>query len=502
MERIQIPCLVVLLALGCSKNPEVDEATVKQNLKQIGLALQNYRETYREQPSGEQTARRHVLIADAEYYKDGPQQSRPADGTIPAGERVEILENAGSYVLVLSDSGIEGYVSAEALSEQTGLIDDTVHVVEGSNQFALDLYSQLASEDGNLFYSPGSISLALAMTYAGAAGETQTEMAETLHFPKDAEQLHQGMQVLQEFWRQPSKQTGVELRIANRLWGQENYEFLPEFQTVTRTNYGAELVELDFTKADTARQRINEWVAKQTEKKITELIPQGGLSPSAKLVLTNAVYFLGNWDSPFKADRTKKEPFHVAAEEKIDVDMMFQADSFQYGENDLLQVLELPYAERNFSMFVFLPRKVDGLSKLEEQLTAENVRTWIEEVYRENEVQVHLPKFKTTSQFELGTILQQMGMSTAFKAEAADFTGMTGGRDLFISAVHHKAFVDVNEKGTEAAAATGVVMAPTSAPIEPEEPKVFRADHPFVFAIRDNRTGMLLFVGRIINPLK
>ncbi len=496
MVRMQWSGLLLLLVLGCSKGGQVDDTTVKQNLKQIGLALQNYRA----QPPSEQTPRRHVLIADAEYYKDGPQQGRPADGTIPAGERVDILEDAGSYVLIQSDSGVEGYVSADALSQQTELIDGTVQAVEGSNRFALDLYSELASEEGNLFYSPGSISLALAMTYAGASGETQAEMAKTLHFPQDAEQLHQAMQVLQEFWRQPSKQTGVELNIANRLWGQENYEFRPEFLKVTRTNYGAELVELDFAKSDAARQRINDWVAKQTEKKITDLIPQGGLSPEAKLVLTNAVYFLGSWDSPFNAERTKKEPFHVAAEEKIDVDMMFQAETFQYGENDLLQVLELPYAERNFSMFVFLPREVDGLAKLEEQMTAENVRTWIQEVYRENEVRVSLPKFKTVSQFELGSVLQQLGMSTAFKAEAADFSGMTGGKDLFISAVHHKAFVDVNEKGTEAAAATGVVMAPTSAPIEPEEPKVFRADHPFVFVIRDNRTEMLLFVGRMVNP--
>ena len=341
------------------------------------------------------------------------------------------------------------------------------------------------------------------MTYAGAAGDTEEVMAKTLHFQMPSERLHEGMKTLQAFWKTPDQKKGIRLNLANRLWGQESSEFLPEFLQVTRDKYTAELAQLNFAQSEDARQTINGWVEDQTENKITNLIPAGAISSDTKLVLTNAVYFHGIWTDPFKKDRTKDEDFHLAATDKIKVPMMHRWDEFRYGAVEELQILDLPYGDGSLSMVVLLPKEIDGLANLESKLTFQNLQQWTASVKHEDEVKVYLPRFKTTSQFEMSSTLKTMGMETAFDANTADFSGMTGGKDLFISAVIHKAFVDVNEEGTEAAAATGVIMAPTAAPIqEPTEPPIFRADHPFVFMIRDNRHGGILFLGRIANPLE
>lgn len=498
-------CLVVLLmivmCLGCNRAEEARRKAVVNNLKQIELAVKNYHETYTS-PESEVS---HVIATETEYYTTGPQQGRPPDGKLPAGTKVSVVEESGSYVLVKSESGIEAYVAADAIKQREGTTMDVSGIVEGGNQFAFDLYQQLRSEDGNLFFSPSSISTALAMTYAGAAGETEAEMAKTLHFKMPKDQLHDGMHALQAYWTTPDKKKGIRLNLANRLWGNEGYEFLPEFLTVTRDNYGAELARLNFAQAEDARQAINGWVEDQTEDKITELLPVGVLSVDTKLVLTNAVYFHGTWSDPFKKDRTKDEDFHLTTTDKLKVPTMHRWDEFRYGAIDNLQILELPYGDGSLSMVVLLPKEFDGLADLEAKLTFQNLQQWMNSVKHEDEVKVYLPKFKTTSQFQMADTLKAMGMELAFNDSAANFSGMTGGRDLFISAVIHKAFVDVNEEGTEAAAATGVVISkmPTAAPIEePKEPPVFRADHPFVFMIRDNRNGTIMFLGRITNPLE
>ena len=378
---------------------------------------------------------------------------------------------------------------------------DVSGIVKGGNKFALDLYQELRKEEGNVFFSPSSISTALAMTYAGAAGETEAEMAKTLHFQMPNDQLHKGMQALQSYWTTPDKKKGIRLNLANRLWGQESYQFLPEFLGITREMYGAELARLNFTQSEQARQTINGWVEEQTENKITDLIPVGAINLDTRLVLTNAVYFKGIWTDPFKQELTKEEDFHLTSADKIKVPMMNNSDRFRYNEVDNLQVLELPYGDGSLSMLVLLPNKNDGLANLEANLTYRNLQQWTGSL-RQREVKVTLPKFKTTSRFEMNNTLKEMGMTSAFDANQADFSGMTGGRDLFISAVVHKAFVDVNEEGTEAAAATGVMIELISAAPDPPEPPVFRADHPFMFMIRDNRNGSIMFMGRIRNPLK
>ncbi len=481
MRTLPIGFLIAVLSLGCN------------------LANQSQQDDANQQEKGKTYT--HVIASETEYYTTGPQQSRPPDGKFPAGTRVNIVEEAGSYLLVRSEGGEEAYVAADVVKKQENTTMDVSGIVEGGNKLALDLYQQLRSEEGNLFFSPSSVSTALAMTYAGAAGETESEMAKALHFQMSQEQLHQEMQALQTFWTTPDKKKGIRLNLANRLWGQESYQFLPEFLGITREMYGAELAPLNFAQTEQARQTINSWIEDQTKKKITDLIPVGAIDSDTKLVLTNAVYFHGIWTDPFKKDRTKEKDFHLTSSDKIKVPLMHRMDDYRYGEVDDLQILELPYGDGSLSMVVLLPKKVDGLADLEAKLTHENLNRWVSK-FSMGEVKVYLPKFKTTSQFELGDTLKSMGMTTAFDANTADFSGMTGGRDLFISAVIHMAFVDVNEEGTEAAAATGVIMAPTSAMPNPEPPPVFQADHPFVFMIRDNRNGSILFMGRIQNPLE
>lgn len=388
--------------------------------------------------------------------------------------------------------------SAEAF-EPSGKDASMSTVVKGDNQFATDLYRRLKDKNsGNLFFSPYSISAALAMTYAGASGETQKQMAEVLHFAVPESELHQAMARLRESLLADAKQ-GYQLRVANRLWGQKGFEFLPEFLQTTQKYYGAELGILDFAQnTETARQEINRWVEKQTEDKIKDLLAPGVLDPQTRLVLTNAIYFKGNWQEQFKKDATQDAPFHVSADKEVSVPMMHQTERFGYRATDDLQALEMPYAKGELSMIILLPKAIDGLLQLEKKLTEENLQEWTKGLGHQKVI-VYVPKFTMTSQFSLKDTLEAMGMTLPF-TQKADFSRMSSKEGLSISAVIHKAFVDVNEEGTEAAAATAVTMMPTSAAPPREEPPTFRADHPFVFLIQDNQTGSILFMGRVMNP--
>ena len=412
-----------------------------------------------------------------------------------------MLRQIAACVTLAATAWLVGCADKTNSSPEDGNVTaDVSGVVEGGNHFTFDLYQRLQDEKGNLFFSPASISLALAMTYAGADGITEAEMSRTLHFQMPKSQLHDGMAALQASWHTTEKKQGFRLHVANRLWGQQSYTFLAEFLGVTRNQYGAELARLDFVKeAEKARQTINGWVEDQTEKKITNLIPSADVLRDARLVLTNAVYFKGDWSAPFDKGDTREKDFHVASSQTIKAPLMLKRDDFQYAATDGVQILELPYGDKSLSMLVVLPEKVDGLSDVEAKLTVDNLRKW-SEAMRSQDVVVYLPKFKTTFELELKDTLRSMGITSAFDAQSADFSGMTGGKDLFISAVIHKAFVDVNEEGTEAAAATGVGMVKSEAPMR--EPPVFRADRPFVFLIRDNRNGAILFLGRVVDPTK
>lgn len=387
-------------------------------------------------------------------------------------------------------------------------------VVKGGNDFALELYAKLAEQqEGNMFFSPYSISTALAMTYAGAHGRTETQMADVLHFPtaastqtgakppsgstRDHKQFHSTFCTITKSLNARGEKGAYELIVANALWSQKGYGFLRKFLELIEASYGGKLNEVDFINAaESARQRINAWVEEKTKGKIKDLIAKGVLSSMTRLVLTNAIYFKGNWASQFQEEQTRDAPFTLLDGEKIVVPMMNQTGEFKYMERGDFQVLELPYVDEELSMIIFLPKKFDGLGELEKTLTNENLSKWMAKTHKQKVI-VSIPKFKMTSQFALAEVLMSMGMTDAFSTNA-DFSGMNGKRDLFISAVIHKAYVDVNEEGTEAAAATAVVVGVTSVP--PEPTPVFRADHPFVFVIRDNQSESILFIGRVAKP--
>jgi serpin B len=407
--------------------------------------------------------------------------------------------HAAYWVLLLS-LVLVAFV-APAFAERPG--GDGASVVKAGNQLAVDLYGQLAKEQAgkNLFFSPTSISIALSMTAAGARGQTEVEMAKVLHLDGQLAEAHAQYRKLLERWNAPGKDRGYQLRVANRLWGQKGYPFLDGFLALTREQYSAELGIVDFVQqTEAARKEINDWVARQTADKIKDLIPAGVLDAMTRLVLTNAIYFKGDWANQFQAEATKDEDFFLAGGGKAKVPLMHQKRSYPYAEDGDLQALELPYKGNELAMLVLLPRKADGLAELEKSLSAERIAD-LRSKLRPREAQVYLPKFKLETSFSLNDTLSALGMKQPFDPAAADFSGMDGKKDLYISAVIHKAFVDVNEQGTEAAAATGVVMALRSMP-RPQPPVVFRADHPFVFAICDRRDGSVLFLGRLVAPGK
>jgi serine protease inhibitor len=372
--------------------------------------------------------------------------------------------------------------------------DDLTTVVEGNTQFSLDLYRQLAGAEGNLFFSPYSISTALAMTYAGARANTEAEMARALHFSLDQARLPPAFAALEVQLAAAQAAGAVRLSVANALWPQIDYEFLPDYLALTKAYYGAAVFPVDYGQTEAARRRINAWVEQKTENKIVNLIKPGILNALTTLVLVNAIYFKGDWASQFDENLTEESPFWVAPGNSVPAPLMAQKATFGYAETESLQILELPYVGESLSMIVLLPREVDGLAELERALTWENLAMWTSRLWKQ-EVQVFLPRFRLTCDFELSKALKALGMIDAFGQ--ADFSGMDGSLLLYISKVIHQAFVDVNEEGTEAAAATAVVMMRMSLP---PPPPVFRADHPFLFFIRENRTGSILFFGRMVRP--
>ena len=378
---------------------------------------------------------------------------------------------------------------------------DVATLTDGNSTFAFDLYQALREEDGNLFYSPYSISLALAMTYAGARGETAQQMTDTLHFILSQDRLHPAFNSLDIELSQRGEgakgkdEEGFRLNIVNAIWGQEGYKFLSEFLDVLAENYGAGLRPLDFANApEESRVTINNWVSDQTEGRIEDLIPQGLIDALTRLVLTNAIYFNAAWQHPFNEDMTEDGPFYLLDGGEITVPMMRQTESFSYAESDAYQAVELPYDGRELSMVILLPQ-AGQFEAFEGLLDAQRVAAILEDL-EPRRVALTMPRFEFESSFSLKEALAAMGMPVAFSG-GADFSGMTGNRDLFISDVIHKAFVSVDEAGTEAAAATAVVMKLTAMPEEPVEVTI---DCPFVFLIHDLETGAILFVGRVANP--
>jgi serpin B len=379
---------------------------------------------------------------------------------------------------------------------------DQAEAVNGSNAFAVDLYAQLSKQPGNLFFSPESISTAFGMAYAGAHGQTATDMQHVFHFTLPPDRLHPAMGAL--LAEMNAQHKGYELHVADALWAQQDASFLPDYLKLVQTDYGAGFHRVNFKiSPDSVRATINAWVEKQTNDKIKDLLSPGVLNSSTRLVLTNAIYFKGDWQDPFNSEATQKEEFHLSSTQWAMAPMMHRTGGYSYYDGGTFQALELPYAGNEISMVVLLPKETDGLSALETSFASGVAGDWIQKLEPVDKVILTLPRFTMTQQFELSGTLSAMGMAQAFSG-AADFSGMTGKPDFSISAAIHKAYIDVNEKGTEAAAATSIVMRATAMhqefPAPP--PIVFRADHAFLFVLLDTRSGSMLFLGRVADPTK
>ncbi len=379
---------------------------------------------------------------------------------------------------------------------------DITKLAKSSNAFAFDVYGKVRSAPGNLAMSPASITAALAMTWGGARAQTEEQMRTVMHLDGSRDAVMADWGNLSRSLQDPSRT--LKLRIANRLFGEKTAAFDAGYIEKTKSAYGAPLEPVDFKTAfDSARVHINGWVEEQTERRIKELLPQGALDKLTRLVLVNAIYFLADWAEPFDKNGTYDEAFTVAGGGKRKTPMMHRAGGYRFAQIEGMKILEMPYKGGDAAMLVFLPDRPDGLAEVERSLSASKLEEWTSALKSER-VAVSLPRFEVspTPSMSLGDILVELGMANAFDRDKADFTGIANPPDprerLKIDKVFHKAFVKVDEKGTEAAAATAVVMAAGGA--APQRMLEFTADHPFLFAIVDKPTGLVLFVGRVADP--
>jgi len=387
-------------------------------------------------------------------------------------------------------------------------------VVDANNEFAFDLYSKLNSdstqEGKNMFYSPYSISTALAMTYEGAKGKTADEMKSVFHFPDDNILRPNSAAIYNEINK---KDKSYELKTGNALWVQQDYPFLQDYLDLVETYYGGKASNVDFrTETEKTRQTINTFIEEQTNHKIKDLIPKDVLKPTTRLVLTNAIYFKGTWEWEFDKSDTKDRDFKITPDNIIQTPTMYMDPDkaeFNYASLDKLKILELPYKGDELSMLILLPKQetfhnhrtgeeiVYDYSLEDIEISYEKLKEYKSEMKETDLEAIYIPKFEFDTKYMMKETLAAMGMPTAFGIQS-DFSGMTLESQLFISQVIHQAYVKVDEKGTEAAAATAVVM--DMASVGPTEPKIFKADHPFIFIIQEKQTGNILFMGKVINP--
>jgi serpin B len=379
-------------------------------------------------------------------------------------------------------------------------------VVQGNSQFAIDLYGQLAAQrSGNLFLSPYSISAALAMTCDGARGQTATQIEQAMHFTLGHGQLNAAFSALSTDLDNGGTVNGnqvYDLSLANSLWGQTGFAYNPDFIQTLKQDYGADVNQVDYSDQNAAAQTINQWVSNNTNDKIQNMFSPDDFNTDntqTTMVLVNAIYFKGNWASAFDPTLTVSQPFHLDAQNTETVSMMHQQEALNYFANDDAQMAEFQYVGGNLSMVIILPRQVDGLAALEQSLTLEKLSRWLGHL-TSYQVSAMMPKFQLTSRFDLTKELKAMGMTDAFH-RTADFSGITGQGGFQITSVIHQAYVNVDESGTEAAAATGVIGGTYITALAPPLPQaVFRANHPFLFLIRDRVSGTILFMGRVTDP--
>ncbi|HUH96976.1 MAG TPA: serpin family protein [Anaerolineales bacterium] len=382
---------------------------------------------------------------------------------------------------------------------------DLATLVDGNNAFALGLYEELGHRDGNLVFSPYSISLALAMTYAGARGETESQMAQAMQFTLSQDKLHPAFNALDLLLAGEGKAPGnggqpLQLNIANSIWAEQTYPFQQAYLDLIAKNYGAGIQLADFIKNfDPVRQQINRWVSDQTKNKINDLLAPGSVNSSTRMVLVNAIYFKADWDVPFDPNDTSDSPFTLLDGSQIQVKMMNNSDlTLSYLKGDGYQAVELPYNGNTAAMDIILP-DAGTFQTFESNLDAQTLSNIFNSM-QSTPIMLGCPKFTFSADFSLSDQLKSLGMTDAFDSNKADFSGMTGDHDLFIGDVVHKAFVAVDEKGTEAAAATAAIMMAMSAPSQSKVRLVI--DRPFIFVIRDLTSGQFLFIGRVLNPVQ
>ena len=431
--------------------------------------------------------------------------TQPADTPVPTVSPKPTVTSAPADTAESVRSDKSRDESPNATAEEIGELADV------NRGFAFDLYRTLSEEDGNLFYSPYSISLALAMTYAGARGETELQMAETLQFKLPQDRLHRAFNTLDaDLASRGEEEEGEDderftLNIANAVWGQHDYEFLEPFLDVLATHYGAGVRPVDFAGSpEESRVTINDWVAERTEDKIKDLIPEGAIQSVTRMVLSNAIYFNARWLYTFFDNFTKPRPFHLLNGGEVEAPMMRMAaaERLGYSEGEGYQAVELPYRGRDIAMTILLP-DAGNFREFEESMGWDLISEILEDLEL-TYVDLTMPKFEFDSEFKLRGPLAKLGMPNAFGSGTSDFSGMDGRSChdgdlpcLLVDDVYHKAFVSVDEEGTEAAAATGVVMILESAGPTAREIVV---DRPFIFLIHDRATESILFVGRVENP--
>ena len=421
-------------------------------------------------------ARRYVTPATRRYVT-------------PATRR-HVAPTAGRHVAPTARPGAQ---RPPSVTPKTSARDQT-SVVASATRFALDLYARLRQKKGNLFLSPWSITTALAMTYAGAHGNTAVQMAKVLHFHMAQSRLHPAIGAIQA---QLKSTKDSELAIANRIYPELDVALLPAFVRLIKTAYGSALRQLDYKKHPRiSRKTINAWVEHMTRGRIRTLLHDGDINADTRMVLVNAIYFKGRWIHQFPKHATRPADFHTTSGKTATIPMMHQQSMFRYRSLPDMQLLELPYAGNRLSMVILLPRRTRGLTAIEKGLSVGKLNRMLS-LLRLQKVNLYLPRFKLGTRFELGKALKVLGMPQAF-SDAADFRNMTRSEPIKISKVIHQANCDVTEKGTVAAAATAVVMVRIVA--KSPAPPVFRADHPFLFLIRDHTTGVILFLGRLVRP--
>jgi serpin B len=404
-----------------------------------------------------------------------------------------IIIIAAAYSFVNNqDPDIEITTQIPLADDANATADSVNSLVDSLNDFSLDFYQQIKNdEQGNIFFSPYSIFTAFSMAYEGTAGNTANEMNNVLNI------LQNNPATLGSFGRiynlLNQKQEGYTISTANSFWAHQNYKFLEEYLNLLQNFYMAEAHELDFAKNVESAETINNWVEEQTKEKIKDMIQPDMLSDLTKLVITNAIYFKGLWDLPFNPEDTYLTNFELISDETVSVDMMSNSlYDFNYTETDDLQILKLYYQNKELSMIFILPKQ-NNITLAENELDSENLLQWNNN-FEQRKITIQLPKFQFETKYTLNDIMMQMGIVDAFSPGIADFSKMDGTKNLFISRALHQAYIDVNEEGAEAAAATAIIMELTAIPDQ------FLADHPFIFMIQHEETGAILFLGRVMNP--